>query len=209
MRTVALAAGESFALLLVIVEPLGNVPVFVSLTGDLPAPRRRREALATALIVAAILLVFMLVGEPLLHYFGISLESLQVAGGLVIAVAGFQMTVGVPALGTGSSEEGASIAFTPMAIPLLAGPGAMAAVIGLDARDAGSLKYVGFAVGIVAVAFIVYGCMLGASWITERIGPAVVDAMTRVVGLFVLAIGVEMIIHGIATHGALTHLHKL
>jgi multiple antibiotic resistance protein len=96
-----------------------------------------------------------------------------------------------------------------MAIPLLAGPGAMGALASLDARDAGSLKYAGFAAGIVGVSIIVYLCMRGASWITDRLGVSGIDAVNRVVGLFVLAIGVDMVLHGIVNHGALTHLHKI
>lgn len=211
MRTVALAAGESFGVLLAIVDPFGNVPIFVSLTSEATTTRRRHEAGAVAVLVAIILIVFMLAGEPLLHFFGVSLESLQIAGGLVIAVAGYHMATGGQAFVDLSDKPdhpgaGRSIAFSPMAIPLLAGPGAMGAVAGLDASDAGVLKYVGFAVGIIGVALIVYVCLLFATWIANVLGHRI-DALTRVVGLLVLAIGVEMIVHGIATHGALTHLN--
>src|SRR5581483_1679589 len=176
MRTVALAAGESFGVLLAIVDPFANVPIFVSLTSEETEQRRRREAAAIAVLVAIILIVFMIVGEPLLHFFGISLESLQIAGGLVIAVAGFHMATGGQAFVDLSDKPehpgaGRSIAFTPMAIPLLAGPGAMGAVAGLDARDAGFLKCVGFAAGIVGVALSVYVCMLFATWSADTLGP--------------------------------------
>jgi hypothetical protein len=70
-------------------------------------------------------------------------------------------------------------------------------------------KYPGFSLGIIGVAAVVYICMRGASWITELPGDSGIGAVTKVMGLFVLAIGVEMIIHGIVTHGALTHLHKV
>ena len=210
MRTVAIAAGESFGVLLAIVDPFANVPIFVSLTSEETAQRRRQEAGAIAVLVAVILIVFMIIGEPLLHFFGISLESLQIAGGVVIAVAGFHMATGGQAFVDLSEKPehpgaGRSIAFTPMAIPLLAGPGAMGAVAGLEARDAGFLKYAGFAAGIIGVALIVYLCMMFATWIADTLGPRI-DALTRVVGLLVLAIGVEMIVHGVSTHGAPTHL---
>jgi multiple antibiotic resistance protein len=210
MRTVVLAAGESFGILLAIVDPFANVPIFVSLTIEDTSERRRQEAAAIAVLVGVILIVFMLAGEPLLRFFGISLESLQIAGGIVIAVAGFHMSTGGQAfvdLEEHPEHPGAgrSIAFTPMAIPLLAGPGAMGAVAGLEARDAGALKYLGFAAGIIGVAAIVYLCMLFATWIADHLGHRI-DALTRVVGLLVLAIGIEMIVHGISTHGALTHL---
>lgn len=210
MRVVALAAGESFGVLLAIVDPFANVPIFVSLTSEETAQRRRREAGTIAVLVAVILIVFMIAGEPLLHFFGVSLESLQIAGGVVIAVAGFHMATGGQAFVDLSEKPehpgaGRSIAFTPMAIPLLAGPGAMGAVAGLDARDAGFLKYAGFAVGILGVALIVYLCLLFATWIADTLGHRI-DALTRVVGLLVLAIGIEMIVHGVSTHGALTHL---
>lgn len=212
MRTVGLAAGEAFGVLVLVVDPFGNTPVFVSLTSHLTTGRQRREALATAVAVAAVLIVFMFAGEPLLHLFGISLESLQIAGGVVISIAGFQMVAGATPLARQPAADDTStrsIALTPMAIPYLAGPGAMAAVMALDARDSGSLKYLGFAAGIIAVAFVVFVCMSAASWTAHSVGGAAIEAFSRVVGLFVLAIGVEMIIHGVVTHGALTHLHRV
>jgi multiple antibiotic resistance protein len=206
----ALAAGESFAALFPVVDPVGNAPTFAVLTGGLPAQARRREARNSAVVMAVILLVFLALGEPLLRFFGISLEGLQIAAGIVIAVCGFQMvmSIGLPDPSDVDPGEGESVAFAPMAIPLLAGPGAMGIVMGLEARESAFLVIPGFAIGIVALAALTYGCLRVGDRLGRLLGRAGLDAVVRIMGLLVLAIGVELIIHGIVEHGAIAPLHS-
>jgi multiple antibiotic resistance protein len=208
VRTFALAAGESFAALFPIVDPIGNASTFAALTKGLPPEARRSEARRSAATMAVILLVFLFTGEPVLRFFGISLEALQIAAGLVIGTYGFQMvmSIGLPDPTAANDPEQGSIAFSPMAMPLLAGPGAMGIVMGLESRDSGSLVIPGFALGIVALSALTYVCLrLGAS-LTRLLGRAGVEALVRTMGLLVLAIGVELVVHGIVEHGAVTHL---
>jgi multiple antibiotic resistance protein len=204
MRTVALATAEAMAALFPVVDPIGNAPTFAALTTRFGPDARRREALNSALVMAAILLAFLAMGEPLLHFFGISLEALQVAGGLVIGACGFQMVMAIaPPEPTTEQEEAdrERIAFSPMGIPLLAGPGAMGIVMGLQARESDFLAIPGFALGIIAISAVTYVCLRLSGQLTRFLGRAGIDAITRIMGLLVLAIGIELILHGIVEHG--------
>jgi multiple antibiotic resistance protein len=208
VRTLALAAAESAGALFPIVDPIGNSATFVALTRDQSAERRRVEARNTAIIVASILIVFLIIGEPLLRLFGISLEALQIAGGLVVGTAGFQMVTGFGwyAADAPDKRAGTTVAFTPMAMPLLAGPGAMGIVLGFEARGSEFLAFPGFAVGILLISAVVYACLRLGDRIVALIGTAGLIALTRMLGLIVLAIGVELIVHGIVEHGAVVAL---
>src|SRR5919197_1187886 len=181
MRTLALAAGETVGALFPIVDPIGNAPTFAALTRGWSREERLREARRAAIVMALVLLAFVAAGEPLLHFFGVSLESLKVAGGLVIGYAGFQMVVAPPRTHVSTDEpRSTSIAFAPMAIPLLAGPGAMGVVMGFEARDAGALRFPGFVLGILAIAAT--GCvgLRGSDRIISTLGEAGSDALAGI-----------------------------
>jgi multiple antibiotic resistance protein len=201
MKTVATAFGETVAVLFPIVDPIGNTPTFLALTARYEAERRRRLILRVTILVVAALSAFALVGEPLLHFFGISLEALQIAGGLIIGYTGFKMIV--------SSEEfleaaaTGDVAFAPLTIPLLAGPGAMAALLGLESREADvALSLPGTIAGICAIGAIIFLCFRFADGLARFLGPGGLAALNVVMGLIVLAIGIEMVTHGIVEHGA-------
>jgi multiple antibiotic resistance protein len=202
VKTVAVAFGETFGVLFPIVDPIGNAATFLALTADYEEERRRRLINRVVLFVIVALSVFALVGEPLLHVFGISLEALQIAGGIIVGYTGFRMITA-----TGEFIEQAvtteDIAFTPLAIPLLAGPGAMAALLALDSREADlALALPGMIAGIVAVGVCIFVAFRFGDLIAERLGPAGAVALSIVMGLIVLAIGVELVVHGIVEHGA-------
>jgi multiple antibiotic resistance protein len=207
MRTVALAAGESFAALFPVVDPIGNASTFAALTAHRSNRERRSEARRSVIAMVAILLIFLVTGEPLLRFFGISLEGLQIAAGIVIAAYGFRMVMWIGFPPSVQGDQDGSIAFTPMAMPLLAGPGAMGIVMGLEARDSGSLVIPGFVVGIVVLATLTYVCFRLGDRVTRLLGKGGLEAVVRTMGLLVLAIGVELIVHGIVEHGAVTSLH--
>src|SRR5205085_1089356 len=122
----AVAAGETIGVLFPIVDPLGNLPTFLALTARQRA-ETRRTVIRTVVVAGAVLLIaFAAVGEPVLNYFGISREGLQIAGGIIVAFTGFQMITGTEQK-LEAAAEGTSIALSPLVVPLLAGPGAMAA----------------------------------------------------------------------------------
>jgi multiple antibiotic resistance protein len=194
------AIGESFGALFPVVNPIAVIPVFLVLTANRPASERMRVALRSSLFVLAILLVFLFAGEPLLHHFGISLEALQIAGGIVVGLAGLQMvTSEVQVSGEGRTGD---ISFSPLAMPLLAGPGALGVEMGLESRRSSDVPSPGFVIGILLVALAVYACLMLGGQLVRFIGDAGIDALRRIFGLLVLAIGVEMVVHGINEHEA-------
>jgi multiple antibiotic resistance protein len=206
MATFARSTGEMFGALFPMVSPIAALPVFLALTAHHPASERMKIAFKSALIVFAILIVFLFAGEPLLHHFGISLEGLQIAGGIIVGVSGLQMVMkDVHAREEGALDEATrtrDVSFSPLAIPLLAGPGALGVLMGLEARRSSELPRFGFILGIFLVALTVYVCFVLGGQVVRLIGEAGVDALNRVFGLLVMAIGVEMVVHGIATHQA-------
>ena len=116
------AATATFLALFPIVNPLGGIPMFFSLTADLSQPERRRTALKTGLYVIAILIVFMLFGRFVLHFFGISLPVLKIAGGLIVANTAWGMVTGSSRMTMAESSEALTkedISLTPMAMPML------------------------------------------------------------------------------------------
>jgi multiple antibiotic resistance protein len=202
VRTTFLVAGETVAALFPVLNPVGNVPTFIALTGNLTPAERGREASKTAIAVGAILVVFTVIGDPLLHALGISLEALQIAGGIVVGYAGFAMTTAtyIPPVAVGADSERIPVAFSPMAIPILAGPGSLGVLMGLEGRTASAAAFSGVLIGAVAMALVVYVCLAFGRVLAGWLRPAATDAINRVFGLIVLSIGVEMVVHGITSH---------
>ena len=129
------AATTTFLALFPIVNPLGGVPLFFSLTADYSPQERRRTALKTALDVIAILVIFMLFGRFVLNFFGISLPVLKIAGGLIVANTAWGMVTGSSRVTTEERSEAMTkedISLTPMAMPMLSGPGSIGVVMGLS-----------------------------------------------------------------------------
>jgi multiple antibiotic resistance protein len=194
------ALGEMFGALFPVVNPIAVVPVFLVLTANQSVSERTKIALKSALYVFGILVVFLFAGEPLLHHFGISLEALQIAGGVVVGISGLQMIMSE--IDVGDAETRRDIAFSPLAMPLLAGPGALGVEMGLEGRRTSDIPSPGFVLAIILVALVVLALFLLAGQIVRFLGQAGLDALRRIFGLLVMAIGVEMIVHGINQHEA-------
>jgi multiple antibiotic resistance protein len=197
------AIGEMFGALFPVVAPIPMAPVFVSLTAGSSQRERMSVALKSAVIVFALLVLFLFAGEPLLHAFGISLEALQIAGGIVVGLTGLAM-VQQPVI-VAEGEEGGNIAFSPLAIPLLAGPGAFGVLMALEARRRSNIALPGFVIAIALIAVSVYVCFVFGAQLVRFIGAAPIDAIRRIFGLIVMAIGVEMVVYGINNHEAFKH----
>ena len=200
MHAVLLTAGEAFLALLPVVEPFNGTAHFLGLTSRHSHEQRRREAVLTAVTVATILLVFLFAGEPLLHHLGVSLESLQIAGGIVVGYIGFRMVT--EPRDPHDPEVHGSVAFSPMAMPLLAGPGALAVVLGLDAWDGGASRFPGLALGIVGISLMIFLFFTLGATLIRVLGEKGLNAVHAVLGLLVLSVGVELVVHGIVNHPA-------
>jgi multiple antibiotic resistance protein len=195
------AATATFLALFPIVNPLGGIPVFFTLTADFEAEERRRTALKTSVYVIAILVVFMWFGRFVLNFFGISLPVLKIAGGLIVANTGWGMVTGSSRMTSAESSEALTkedISLTPMAMPMLSGPGSIGVVMGLAAHADHFLSYVGMVIGIVALGITVYLCLRLGGPFVKRLGPGAVGAINRIFGFLILAIAVQLVWDGAA-----------
>ena len=192
-----------FAALLLIVDPFMAVPILLSLTADMTAAERRSVVGVAATTVGGVLLLAAFSGETLLHLMGTSLGSFRVGGGIVLflmALAMLQAEVGrmrVTPQETRSDAARASVAVVPLAIPLLAGPGAIStAIIGMQRSDA-PYHWLGVVLVIVAVSLVLWVVMRLAEPIARRLGDTGLNILNRVFGLLLAAIAVEVIANGL------------
>jgi multiple antibiotic resistance protein len=200
LRALPSAAVATFLALFPIVNPFGAIPIFFALTGDFPPAERNSTALKTAIYVIIILVVFLFFGRFVLILFGISLPVLRIAGGLIVANTAWSMVTGNSRMTAAESNEASTkedISLTPMAMPMLSGPGSIGVVMGLSA-DAGTVSYLGIVIGIVALGLVVYLFLRLGGPLVKRLGPGAAGAINRIFGFLLLAIAVQLVCDGIA-----------
>src|SRR5215469_10942437 len=201
LLTLPAAATATFLALFPIVNPFGGIPLFFSMTSDFTPRDRNLTALKTAVYVFAILVIFMFFGRFVLNFFGISLPVLQIAGGLIVANTAWGMVTGGTRITPAESDEASTkedISLTPMAMPLLSGPGSIGVVMGLAAHVDSSSSYLGMVIGITVLAVSVYLFLRFGGPLVGRLGPSAVGAITRIFGFLILAIAVQLIWDGVA-----------
>ncbi len=194
----------SFTSLFSVVNPLSAMPVFLSLTDGDTEKNIKRTATKTSIYMFALLIIFLLIGTYILSFFGISLPGIRIAGGLIIMRAGFSM-LNPESSGKKLSDEDkeaamdkSDVSFSPLAMPLLAGPGSIAVVIGFGSQATGITDYIINGVAVLLTAFICWGILRVAPWLNKLIGKTGMTVVTRLMGFIALSIGVQFIINGIA-----------
>jgi multiple antibiotic resistance protein len=190
----------TLAALFPIANPIGSVPIFYSLTATDTRSERRKTAQKTAINVVLILAVFLLGGRTILEFFGISLNVLRIAGGLLVANAAWEMVTSRQRLTESEQQAGAEkedISFTPMAIPLIAGPGSIGVTIGLATKLTHWSDYLGCLIGIVLFGGLLYVCLVLGESLLSILGRNGLGALNRVLGFFILAIAVQLIADGV------------
>ena len=189
--------------LLVITNPIGAIPVFITLTRDQLADQRKNTARITATAVAVVLIISIFLGEPLLRFFGITLPSFRVGGGILIMMMALAMLHGYPGETRHSPEEHIEAedkdtsAVVPLAIPMLAGPGAISTTIVYAHRVHSFWDIVFLVLAALLVAGSVWAALSLADPIANRLGRYGISVATRVMGLILAAIAVEFIVGGI------------
>lgn len=192
-----------FAGLLAIVNPIGAVPVFVSLTNNQTSSERARTALLAAASVGTVLLVGLFTGEAILRFFGISIASFRVGGGILILLIAISMMHArvSPAKQTEEEAQDAadkeSVAVVPLAIPLLAGPGAISTTIMYAHRMPTRSHYAILGIEILLVALIVWCIFRLAPRLVDILGRIGINVLTRIMGLILAAIAVEFMANGL------------
>jgi multiple antibiotic resistance protein len=190
--------------LLVVVDPVGLVPTFLAVTEDLPRPSRRSVAVRSSIIAGAILIGTALIGDWLLHTLSISLPAFRIAGGLLLFSIASQMVFGVRLRRESEEAEEAveehvrNIAAFPLAIPLLAGPGAITATVLLAGRAGGNPVLIAVLIGVVVL--VAASCFL-AFLFAERIGRFLVltgnIVLSRLLGVLLAALAVQYVVDGV------------
>ncbi len=189
--------------ILAIVNPLGAIPVFLSLCGDRSPQEARSIARITAMSVGLVLLISTWIGKPLLAFFGIGIPAFRTGGGLLILLMAISMMHAKQSRVKRSPEEEDAdsdkeeVAVVPLAIPLLAGPGAISLVVVGGQQAATLTDHVLISLCIVAVAAIVWLTLLLAEPIGKRLGITGLNIATRIMGLLLSAIGIQMIAEGL------------
>ena len=189
---------EVFVTLLVITDPPGIVPVFIAMTADRRATERKRLAWQAAVVALGVIVVFAVFGRQILAYLGVQLPSLQAAGGLLLLLVALELL-------TGKSEPAenvrvkANVAFVPLGTPLLAGPGAIVATMLFVQRIGSVGGAVAFAAAIVAVVAALWLAMRFSGVILRLLRSSGVELLTRIAGLLLSAIAVQLIVDAVRT----------
>jgi multiple antibiotic resistance protein len=201
LKTLPAAASATFLALFPIVNPFGGVPLFFSLSSSFSAGERNRTALKTGIYVTVILIFFMFLGRFVLSFFGISLPVLKIAGGLIVANTAWGMVTASSRITAAESHEASTkedISLTPMAVPILSGPGSIGVVMGLAADADSKVAYLGMVIAIAAIGLAVYLFLRLGGPLVERLGPCATGAINRIFGFLILAIAVQLLWDGVA-----------
>lgn len=195
----------TFTALFSVVNPFGATPLFLSLTQDMSPKLRTEQALKSSIYMVAILVVFFFAGTLILNFFGIRIEDIRVAGGILICRSAFNLLSPDSFKGKQMSKEVKKesmekddISFSPMAMPMLSGPGAIAVTIGFFGQAQGEWKYyVSMVLAIMSVAFLSFLILRSSQRLNKFLGKAGMASLSRMMGFIVLSIGVSMIINGL------------
>ncbi|WP_284320950.1 YhgN family NAAT transporter [Dyella acidisoli] len=185
-------------LLFLIMDPLGNIPIFLTLLKDV-APKRRRAVMVRELLIAlAVLLMFLMGGQLILKLLQLRQESISIAGGIVLFLIGIRM-VFPPAEGGIFGQAGEGEPFiVPMAIPGVAGPSAMAALLLLTNTQPG--RNADWAIALLCAWLATAIILLSSTYLFRWLGESVLTALERVMGMLLIALSVQMFLSGIAAY---------
>ena len=198
--------GTVFAAFFAIMNPFANTPVFVGLTEDMDTPTARKIALRSLMLTYCIVAVFTLSGDFLLNFFGITLEAFRISGGVLVALVGYHLLQGEhssihkPGEGqlqaAGSDDAVLGIAVSPLAMPILAGPGTLVTAMNY-AADASMAQIVMLLIAFLTICLITYACFVSGKTLTKYLGQNFIMVISRIMGLILAAIGTQMLISGI------------
>jgi multiple antibiotic resistance protein len=201
LRTLPRSAAATFLALFPIVDPFGGVPIFFTMTANWTERDRSHTAFKTGLWVFIILVTFLFFGRFVLYFFGISLPVLKIAGGLIVANTAWGMVTSTARISAAESHEAESkedISLTPLAMPLMSGPGAIGVVMGLAAHVDNAAGYFGMVLGVAGIAVSVALFFWLGGPLVRRLGPGAVGAINKIFGFLILAIAVQLVWNGVA-----------
>ena len=193
-----------FAALFSVLNPIGTVPIFVGLTQEYTKKERSRVSLWTAINVFIILIISFFIGQYVLKFFGITIPALRIAGGIIIASSGFGLLNGKFSKNKGINkkvqediENRNDIALTPLAMPMLAGPGSISLLIAYYQEHHETSDIISSCLAILAVAILIYIILRSAHYLAKYLGASGIVAISRIVGFLTIAIGIQYIISSV------------
>jgi multiple antibiotic resistance protein len=198
-------AAAVFAIL-PIVNPLGAVPLVMTVTSHLSVEERQRQVRRACLYTFVLMVSFLVAGGVIMNFFGISIPGMRIAGGMIVAFLGFRMlfpNAPTPASDVARAQVKDDVAFTPLAMPGLSGPGTFAVVMSLSSQASARqgwdqvVDFLGVATGILLVAIISWLALRGAERFNRLLGATGMVALTRLMGFLMICIGVQFIINGL------------
>jgi multiple antibiotic resistance protein len=196
----------SFTSLFSVINPLGMMPVFLALTAAHPLSYRNLMAKKACIFMIAILAFFLFAGTFIMSFFGFTLISLRIAGGLVVMRSGFLLLNGndksgnLSEIGKEEAITKADISLTPLAMPLLSGPGSIATTISLATHNKGifNLYSLMILLAVVVIAILTYFILRLSQKLLPLMGRGGLEAITKIMGFIAMTVGVQFIINGIA-----------
>lgn len=193
-----------FAALFSVLNPIGTVPIFVGLTEGYTKKEISKTSLWTALNVFIILMIAFFIGQYVLTFFGITITALRIAGGILITNSGFALLNGKFSKNKGinkkveeEAQERSDIALTPLAMPMLAGPGSMSLLIAFYQEHNSTSEIISSCLAILVIALVIFIILRSAYYLARILGSSGIVAISRIVGFLTIAIGIQYIISAI------------
>jgi multiple antibiotic resistance protein len=189
--------------LLPLINPLASAPTFLAITEGDSHERRLQQLRNACLYMVAILVSFLVGGTFMMGFFGISIPGVRIAGGLLVAGIGSSMLLG-PGRELGPDDPAhqearrkRDVSFSPLAMPMLSGPGSIAVTIGFTSLASQTLDYVAIILGIAIVAVLTYVTLRLSERVVGLIGVNVMNAISKVMGFLILCIGIQFVVNGV------------
>jgi multiple antibiotic resistance protein len=192
----------TFTTLLAVINPLESLPIFLKLLAGRDEAAHKKVARQSCLYAALLTFFFLVSGTLMLKLFSVPLSMIRIVGGIILMRIGFSLFLPSPSAGIDlESPQGGNIAFVPLAMPLMFGPGVLATILGWSSMVRHPISHftslASICLAIVAAMLVTYLTLAYAEKLLGRIGPQGIDAATRIVGFFVAAIGMGLIFHGV------------
>ena len=197
----------TFTTMLAVINPLESLPIFLKLLEGRDQPAHRQVARLSCFYATLLIFFFLVFGTVMLKIFSVPLSMIRIVGGIILMRIGFSLFLPSPSGGiihaTDSSlpRQGADIAFVPLAMPLMFGPGVLATVLGMCSLVRHPITHftslLAITLACLAAMFIIYLTLTYAKVLMGRIGAKGIDAATRIVGFFISAMGMGLVFHGV------------
>lgn len=204
-------AAITLATLFATVSPIDISAIFAALTSEYSDKKRKRTAVRAVMVATIVLLVFAVLGEALLSVLGISMASLRTAGGIILLLIGIEMVFARTSGASSTTEledeetqERQDVSVFPMALPLIAGPGSMGAVMLMMAHASDFYQQATVILCVIAIMLLTLVCLFAATPITRLLGVTGMHVIMRVMGVLLCALAVQFIFDGVVESGVLT-----